>query len=58
MNTNLIENLTINEADYYLPSNEKGKLAVFIYSGGGDPRKLIDYAIHNYVENNSYSYIN
>jgi hypothetical protein len=46
-----ISGLTINEAEYELPEGKKGKIAVFIYSGGADPKKVLDYAVNIYVEN-------
>jgi hypothetical protein len=51
---NEIPGLTINEAEYDLPKSGKGKIAVFIYAGGADPAKILDYAIHLYVEDNGY----
>jgi uncharacterized protein YozE (UPF0346 family) len=49
-----ISGLTINEAEYDLPENGKGKIAVLIYSGEADPKKVLDYAVEKYVENNAY----
>lgn len=49
-----IPGLKINEAEYELPNNRKGKLAVLMYSGNADPKKVLDYAVSVYVENNGY----
>lgn len=46
--------LKINEVEYDLPDNSKGKIAVFIYSGRLDPAKMLDLAIRQYVGNNGY----
>jgi hypothetical protein len=52
--TTKISGLTINEAEYELEMGGKGKIAVFIYTGSGDPKQILDYAVHEYVERNSY----
>ncbi len=50
-----ISGLTINEAKYDLPGNKgKGKIAVFIYSGGADPKKVLDHAVSIYVKDSGY----
>ena len=51
-----IAGLTINEAEYNLDpiAGKKGIVAVFIYSGSADPKKVLDYAVSLYVENNGY----
>ena len=51
---NRIPGLTISESTYGLSGEKKGKVAVFIYSGGGDPAKVLDLAIRAYVEDNGY----
>ena len=51
---NKISGLKINEAEYDLPTGEKGKMAIFFYSGPADPQKMLDYAIREYVGNNGY----
>lgn len=51
---NITDGLTINEAEYDLPDNRKGKIAVFMYSGEGDPKKVLDNAIKEYVGHNNY----
>lgn len=51
---NKIPDLTINEALYDLPGGKKGKIAVFIYSGGADPKRILDLAITSYVGDNGY----
>ncbi len=49
-----IEGLTINESEYDLENNKRGKIAVFIYTGGADPSKILNYAVNEYVGNNDY----
>lgn len=46
--------LKISEAEYILPNNNKGKIAVFMYHGNGDPKKYLDHAVTIYVEKNGY----
>ncbi len=52
--TTKIAGLTINEAEYPLEKYGSGKIAVFIYTGSGDPKQILDYAVHEYVETNGY----
>jgi hypothetical protein len=49
-----IEDLTINESVYDLSNGKKGKIAVLIYNGAGDPTKVLDYAVHQYVKDHGY----
>jgi uncharacterized protein YozE (UPF0346 family) len=49
-----ISGLSINEAEYDLLNNGKGKIAVLIYTGSADPKKILDYAVSVYVENEGY----
>lgn len=49
-----ISGLKISEAEYELPKKGMGKMAVLMYHGDGDPKKMLDYAVSVYVENNSY----
>jgi len=42
----------ISEAEYNLENGEKGKLAIFMYGGSGDPRPILDNAISSYVDDN------
>jgi hypothetical protein len=49
-----ISGLTINEADYDLLNNGKGKMAVLIYTGSADPKKVLDYAVSVYVQSEGY----
>lgn len=49
-----VPGLTINETDYNLANGQKGKIAVLIYSGTADPKKILDYAVQEYVEDNGY----
>lgn len=52
--TTEIPGLTINEAEYNLKQGGNGTIAVFIYTGNGDPKQILDYAVHEYVEKNGY----
>ena len=54
MNPKMISGLKINEAEYNLPNNKKGKIAVLMYHGKGDPKKILDYAVSVYVQNEGY----
>lgn len=49
-----IPGLKINEAEYDLPDNKKGKIAVLMYSGSADPKKVLDYAVSVYVQQGGY----
>lgn len=49
-----IPGLKINYANYDLPSGEKGKIAVFLYTGNSDPRPILDNAVSLYVQSNPY----
>ena len=49
-----IEGLTINESEYNLNNGKKGKIAVLIYNGAADPTKVLDYAVHQYVQQSGY----
>ena len=53
--TETIPGLTINEAEYDLANGGKGKIAVFIYVGKSDPKKILDLAVHEYVETNGHN---
>lgn len=46
---NKINGLSINEAKYDLGKGKKGKIAVLIYSGSGDPKPILDYAVNIYA---------
>ena len=48
------EDVTINEVEYDLENNEKGKLVIFIYPGPKDPVKVLDSAIKIYTDGNDY----
>lgn len=48
-----IPGLTINETEYTIKGG-KGKLAVFLYNGDGDPKQILDYAVSQYVGTKSY----
>jgi hypothetical protein len=49
-----ISGLKINEAEYELPDKRKGKIAVLMYQGNGDPKKILDHAVRIYVQNDGY----
>jgi hypothetical protein len=49
-----ISGLKINEAEYDLLNKGKGKIAVLMYQGYGDPKKILDYAVSVYVQNEGY----
>lgn len=50
-----IPGLKISEAEYDLPNNKgKGKIAVLMYQGGADPKKILDHAVTEYVKNDGY----
>ncbi len=51
---NPIPGLTINESEYDLADSRKGKIAVLMFSGDGDPRKVLDYAVKEYVDNEGF----
>lgn len=51
---NKIEGLTINESEYDLPGKAKGKIAVLIYAGSGDPKRILDHAVAAYVGNEGH----
>jgi hypothetical protein len=52
---NEIPGLKISETEYDLPDNKgKGKLAILMYNGGADPKKVLDYAVNLYVQDNGY----
>ena len=37
-----------------MPNNGKGKIAIFIYTGSADPKKVLDYAVHLYVGHDGF----
>lgn len=49
-----ISGLKISEAEYLLPNNNKAKVAVLMYHGDKDPKKILDYAVSIYVQNDGY----
>ena len=50
-----ITGLKISEAQYDLPDNKgKGKIAILMYNGGADPKKVLDYAVSIYVQNDGF----
>jgi hypothetical protein len=49
-----ISGLKISEAEYVLPNKSKAKVAVLMYHGDGDPKKILDYAVSIYVQNDGY----
>lgn len=50
----IVNDIRINEAEYDLENGEKGKLAVFFYSGDKDPRKILDHYTKLYAGDNHY----
>jgi hypothetical protein len=50
----IIKDLTINESEYDLEDGSKGKIAVFLYHGSGNPSEVLNYAIRSYVDGNPY----
>lgn len=49
-----LKKVIISESEYGLENGENAKIAVFIYTGSGSPEKVLDYAVHLYVEDNGY----
>jgi len=49
-----LKNIIISKSEYDLENGGKGKIAVFIYTGASNPKPVLDYAIHLYVETNGY----
>ncbi len=49
------KDLQIREVEFDLPNSNKGKIAVFLYSGELDPTKVLNWAVSRYVGNNSYN---
>lgn len=49
-----IAGLKISESEYELPNSIKGKIAVLMYRGNGDPKKILDHAVSIYVEKDGY----
>lgn len=51
-----LKNVKISEAEYELPNSKrkKGKIAVLIYNGDGDPKTNLDIAVNIYVANDGY----
>jgi hypothetical protein len=50
-----IKGLTINYAKYNLANGKEGKIAVFIYTGEGDPTRVLDAAVREYVQDFGYN---
>jgi len=50
-----ITGLSINQAEYDLENGEKGEIAVFIYVGKSDPKKVLDWAVCEYAGTNVYN---
>lgn len=49
-----MKDMRINEAEYKLENGEKGKIAVFLYGGSGDPAAHLNLAVSKYVGDNNY----
>jgi hypothetical protein len=45
-----MNDLTINESEYLLENGKMGKIAVFLYSGSGEPSRILDGAVHEYTK--------
>lgn len=50
-----MEDIKIEESLIDLTNGRKGKIAVFFYTGEGDPVKALDHAISVYVGNERYT---
>lgn len=46
--------IKISEAEYDLPDTGKGKIAVLMYHGSGNPKNILDHAVSVYVQNEGY----
>lgn len=53
MNNN-IPGLKINETDFKSPNGKIGKIAVLLYTGSGEPSKILDFAVQQYVGTKPY----
>ena len=54
-----ISGVRISESEYEIPNTtNKGKIAVLMYHGSGDPKKILDLAVSVYVKNKRFSRIN
>lgn len=49
-----ISGLSISKSEYDLEKGGKGTLAVFIYTGSADPKKVLDFAVNQYVQTVGY----
>jgi len=48
------KNVTINTAEYSLKDGKKGTIAVLMYLGPEDPKKILDMAVNQYVGSTLY----
>jgi hypothetical protein len=53
----MIPDLTINQATFPLKDGSNGVLAVFIYAGDKDPRKILDWAVKEFTKDCDVPYI-
>ena len=49
-----ISGLSISKSEYDLEKGGKGIIAVFIYTGSADPKKVLDFAVQKYVQTDGY----
>ena len=49
--------LTINRSTFPLKDGSNGVLAVFIYAGDKDPRKILDWAVKEFTKDCDVPYI-
>ncbi len=52
-----IPGLTINQSTFPLKDGSNGVLAVFIYAGDKDPRKILDWAVKEFTKDCDVPYI-
>ena len=45
-----MKDLTINESEYLLENGKMGKVAVFLYSGSGEPSRVLDWVVREYIK--------
>lgn len=50
-----LSNVSINVSEYDLPNNKgKGKVAVLLYTGSGDPKAVLDEAVMKYANGKNH----
>lgn len=50
----IFKDVSINESDIDLTNGEKGKLAVFMYTGSANPKAVFEVVVKEYVQDNTY----